>query len=79
MFVVFLNINQDWPKKGQQKNDNFLHFAKHKLIKKKRFVATPLFTKNCCFSTWFFETKNIDVERKHNLKSGNSKDKKKGI
>ena len=77
LFIVFLNINQNWQKKGQ-KYDNFSHFAKHRLITKTRFVATPLFTKNCCFSTWFFETKNIDVEQKHNL-SGNIKDKKKGF
>ena len=53
-------------------------FCKTQVHKKNRFVATPLLTKKCCFSTWFFETKTIDIEQKHNLKSGTSKDKKKG-
>ena len=33
----------------------------------------------CAFQFVLFETKNIDVEQKHNLKSGKSKDKKKGF
>ena len=31
------------------------------------------------FSNLFFETKNIDVEQKHNLNSRKSKEKKKGF
>ena len=44
------------------KNDNFSHFAKHRLIKK-NYVAHPFFEK-MCFSIWVFETKNNDVEQK---------------
>ena len=33
----------------------------------------------CAFQFVLFETKNIDVEQKHNLKSGKNKDKKKGF
>ena len=48
-----------------QKNDNFSHFAKQRLIKKNRFVATPLLTKKFCFfKAVCFETKNLDVEQK---------------
>ena len=46
-FIVFLNINQNLPKKGPQKGW-LSHFAKHTFIKK-RFVATPLLTKYFCF------------------------------
>ena len=60
-------------------NDNFSHFAKQRFIKKNRFVATPLLTKNWGFSTLILETKNIDVEPTHNLKSVKSKDKKTGM
>ena len=45
-----------------QKNDNF----KRRFIKKKkkRFVATPLLTKNWRFWTCVFETKYIYAEEK---------------
>ena len=52
IFIVFLNINQNWPKKGGE-NDNFSHFAKHRLIKNP-FCCNPPCPKNCCFSTWVF-------------------------
>ena len=77
-YSVFCEHQPKFGKNGQKK-DNFSHFPKHRFIKKTHFVATPLLTKNWCFSTLFFETKNIDVEQKHNLKSGESKDKKKGL
>ena len=48
IFIVFLKSNQKLEKK---QNDNFSHFAKHRLIKKNRYVATPLLTKNWCFLT----------------------------
>ena len=48
-----------------QKNDNFSHFAKHRLIKN-RYVAIPLLT-NCL--PWILVKKNIDVEQKTKLKS----------
>ena len=76
----FLNINQNWAKKGAKKNDNFSHFAKHRLIKKKRFVATPLFTEKLCFFKLFvLKPKTFMLNKKHNLKSGNNKDKEKGV
>ena len=54
-----------------KKNDNFSHFAKHRFKKNKKTVLLqPPFDQNWCFSTLFFEAKNIDVEQKHNLKSG---------
>ena len=79
LFLVFLNINLNLPKNGHKKTIAF-HILQNTGWYKKRVVATPLFTKNYCISNWaFFETKNIDVEQKHNLKSGNSKEKKKGV
>ena len=66
------------PKKGHQKNDNFSHFPKHRLIKKNRFVATPLLTIFCLVVCLEIK-KNLMLNKKHNLKSGNSKDKKKEI
>ena len=49
-YSVFWTSTKIAQKGGQTKTDNFSHFAKHRLIKKKRFVATPLFTpKNCVF------------------------------
>ena len=42
-------------------------------------MQPPFSPKIVVFQLGFFETKNIDVEQKHNLKSGNSKDKKKGF
>ena len=52
--VLFEKQPKNCPKKAPQKNDNFSHFAKHRLIKKPRYVATPLLTKNWCFWTWVF-------------------------
>ena len=71
IFIVFFENNPKNAKKNaKKKNDNFSHFAKHRFIKKTRFVATPLFLKKCVFQLGFFETKNNDVEQKQNLKSG---------
>ena len=49
--------------KKKPKNDNFSHFAKHRLIKKNRYVATPRLTKIGVFQLGLFETKNNDVEQ----------------
>ena len=47
---------------------------------KNRFVATPLLTKKLCFVKLFvLKPKTLRLNKKHNLKSGNSKDKKKGF
>ena len=63
-----------------KKNDNFWHFAKHRLIKKRTcFVATPLLTKKCFFKFFVLKPKTFMLNRKHNLKSGKSKDKKKEL
>ena len=68
------------PKKGHKKNDNCWHFAKHRFIIKNRFVATPLLTKKFCVLKLFvLKPKPLCWTKKHNLKSGNSKDKRKGL
>ena len=62
------------------KNDNFSHFAKHRFIKTP-FCCNPPFDQKLVFffQLGFFETKNNDVEQKHNFKSTKNKDKKKGF
>ena len=57
-------MNQNLAKKGAKKNDNFSHFAKHRFVKKTRFVAICFFLFFCAFQSVLFETKNIDVEQK---------------
>ena len=59
-----------------KQNDNFSYFAKHRFIKQTVLLQPPFWPKIGVFQLGFFETKNIDVEQKHNLKSGESKDKK---
>ena len=66
-------------KKWTQKNDNFSHFAKHRLIKKTRFVAPLLTQKFLFFKLCVWKSKTLMLNKKHNLKSGNSKDKRKGF
>ena len=54
---LFYSVFEHQPKLAKnvgKKNDNFSHFAKHSFTKKKRFVATPLLTKNWCFWTLNF-------------------------
>ena len=54
-------------KKAPPKNDNFWHFAKHRFIKKTRYVATPLFTQNRCFlkkTLMLSKKQNIEKEKK---------------
>ena len=43
IFIVFFEKQPKNAKKLPKKNDNFSHFAKHRFIKKNRYVATPLF------------------------------------
>ena len=78
-FIGFFEEQPKFAKKCPPQNDNFSQFAKHRFITKKTFVATPLLPKIGVFQLGFFETKNIDVEQKHNLKPGKSKDKKQGF
>ena len=56
-------------------------FCKTQVDKKPRFVATPLLTKKSFFFFKFFvlKPKTFMLNRKHNLKSGKSKDKKKEL
>ena len=51
-------------------------WAWHRFIKKTVLLQPPFWPKvGVFFQLWFFETKNIDVEQKHNLKSGKKKAK----
>ena len=63
-----------------KKNDNFWHFAKHRLIKKKPVLLQPPFDQKMFFLKFFvLKPKTFMLNRKHNLKSGKSKDKKKEL
>ena len=63
MFIVFFEHEPKFGKKGQKKNDNFSHFAKHRFIKKKPFCCI-FFLFFCAFQFVLFEAKNTDVEQK---------------
>ena len=78
---LFYSIFEHQPKLGKKMgktNDNFSHFAKHRFIKNP-FCCNPLLTKNWCFSTLFLKPKTLMLNKRHNLKSGKGKDKKKGL
>ena len=59
------------------KNDNFSHFAKHRLFKKPQCCNPPLDPKLVCF--FFIKKRNIDVEQKTNFKIRENKDKERGF
>ena len=79
-YSVFWTSPKICPKKGHQKNDNFSHFPKHRLIKKTVLLQPPFWPKNVFFFKLFvWKSKTLMLNKKHNLKSGNSKDKKKEL
>ena len=62
------------------KNDNFAHFAKHRLIKNPLCCNPLFFEKLVVFLNLHFLKKNTDVEQKTKLKiRKKSKDKERGI
>ena len=65
------------PKFGQKrgKNDNFSHFAKQRLLKTV-LLQPPFWPKIGVLQLVLFETKNIDVEKKHDWKSAKTKIRK---
>ena len=79
IFIVFFEKQpKNCQKKAPPKNDNFSHFAKHRLIKKNPVMLQPPFwPKIGVFELGFFETKTMMLNNKHNSKSGRKKDKKK--
>ena len=77
IFIVLFEHQPKFAKKWPPKHDNFSHFAKHRFIKK-RFVATPPFDQQLVFFNLFFwNQKQWCWTKKHNLKSGKSKDERK--
>ena len=68
-YSVFCTSTKICPKNGPPQNDNFLHFAKHRFIKKPVLLQLPFWPKIGVFQLGFFETKNKDVEQKHTFKS----------
>ena len=75
IFTVSFENQQKLAKHGPQ-NDNFSHFAKHRLLKEKPLCCTPPPpTKNGVFQLASLK-KNIEVEQKTNLKSGKTKIRK---
>ena len=68
-YSVFEHQPNFAPKRAPKQNDNFSHFAKHRLIKKKLLLQPPsLLTKQLCVCVFYFIllfwTKNIHVEQK---------------
>ena len=64
------------------KNDNFSHFSKTQVHKKKKkpFCCNSSFDQNLVFLNFvFLKPKTLMLNKKHNLKSAKSKDKKKGL
>ena len=60
-----------------KKNDNFSHFAKHRFIKKKPFCCNPPFDQKLVFFNFdFLKPKTLMLNKKHNLKSGKAKIRK---
>ena len=80
-YSVFWTSTKKCPKNGQKKNDNFWHFPKHRLIKKKTVLLQPPFWPNISvfFKLSVLKPKTLMLNKKHNLKWGNSKDKKKEL
>ena len=64
---------------GKKKNDNFSHFPKHRFIKKPVLLQLPFWPKIGVFQLCFLRPKTLMLNKKHNLKTGKSKDKKKGL
>ena len=85
IFIVFFEKQpKKCKKKCPKKNDNFWHFAKHRFIKKTRFVATPLFLKKCVFQLGLFWnqkqwcwTKNITQNQEKKQRKGKEISKRK--
>ena len=67
--------NQQNIGKTMPKNDNFSHFAKHRLIKN-RYVATPLLTQNWCFLNLHFIRKTFMFNKNKNLNQEKAKIRK---
>ena len=59
-----------------KKNDNFSHFAKHRFLKTNVLLQPPFWPTIGVFQLCFFQPKALVLNKKHNLKSGKSKDKK---
>ena len=77
-FIVFYENNEQLATTNAKKNDNFSHFAKHRLIKKNVMLQPPLDPK-LVFLNFSFK-KDIDVEQKTKLKiRKKSKDKERGL
>ena len=74
-----LNIKPKLAPQKAKKNDNFSHLAKHSFIKKKLCCNPPLDQEVVCSNLCFLKPRTLMLNKKHNLKSGKSKDKKKGF
>ena len=79
IFIVFFEKQPKiCQKKPPPKNDNFSHFAKHRLIKKKTLCCNPPFDPKLVFlNLGFLKPKTMMLNNKQNSKSGRKKDKKK--
>ena len=76
IFIVFFEHQPKLAKEMGKKNDDFSHFAKHRLIKKNGLLQLPFWPKIGVFQFWFFQPKTLMLNKKHNLKSGKAKIRK---
>ena len=77
IFIVFLNINQNWSKKAGKKKRFLLTFCKTQVDKKPFCCNPPFHQKIVLFKLFVLEPKIFMLNKKHNLKSGKkNKDKK---
>ena len=67
IFIVFFEKQpKKCPPPKKPKNDNFSHFAKHRLIKKKPLCCNPPFDQKLVFlNLGFLKPKNNDVEQQN--------------
>ena len=63
-------MNQNLGKRGAKKNDNFSHFAKHRLIKKTFCCNLFFLFFFVLFNLFFLKLKTLMLNKKHNSKSG---------
>ena len=78
VYSIFWTSTKNCPQNGPQKTINF-HILQNTGSLRNVLLQPPSWPKIVVFQLVFFETQNIDVEQKHNLKSGKSKVKKKGF
>ena len=78
-YIVFLNINQKWPKNGPPKKDNFSDFT-NTGYNKKTICCNPPFDQTLAFfNLCFLKPTTLRLSKKHNWESGKTKIRKRDL